>query len=146
MGKRKIQIAKIENRLNSQITYYKRKKGLIKKALELSLLCDVEVLLVIVDKKNKLSITSSKNSAKDFINNHLLDLKNKKIKEEISLKDYSKMFKGEKEIIKKIPEEINENENGNISLEEIKEEEEEQKKDNITIHKKSLLIVQSHLK
>ena len=112
MGKRKIQIAKIENRLNSQITYYKRKKGLIKKALELSLLCDVEVLLVIVDKKNKLSITSSKNSAKDFINNHLLDLKNKKIKEEISLKDYSKMFKGNKEIIKN----INQKENNSESL------------------------------
>ena len=112
MGKRKINIAKIENRLNSQITYYKRKKGLIKKALELSLLCDVEVLLVIVDKKNKLSITSSKNSAKDFINNHLLDLKNKKIKEEISLKDYSKMFKGNKEIIKN----INQKENNSESL------------------------------
>ena len=112
MGKRKIQIAKIENRLNSQITYYKRKKGLIKKTLELALLCDVEVLLVIVDKKNKLSITSSKNSAKDFINNHLLDLKNKKIKEEISLKDYSKMFKGNKEIIKN----INQKENNSESL------------------------------
>ena len=137
MGKRKINIAKIENRLNSQITYYKRKKGLIKKTLELSLLCDVEIFLVIIDKKNKLSITSSKNSAKDFINNHLLDLEHQKIKEEISLKDYSKMFKQNKEIIKN----INQKE---INSESIKDEEED--KILITNKKRSINDIKNDLR
>ena len=137
MGKRKINIAKIENRLNSQITYYKRKKGLIKKTLELSLLCDVEIFLVIIDKKNKLSITSSKKSAKDFINNYLLDLEHQKIKEEISLKDYSKMFKQNKEIIKN----INQKE---INSESIKDEEED--KILITNKKRSINDIKNDLR
>ena len=104
MGKRKIEMTKIENRLNSQITFYKRKKGLIKKSLELALLCDVEVFLVIVDKKHKLSITSSKHSPEKFINSYLKNLSHKKIKEKFSLEDYKKTFKNEKDIIS-----INEN-------------------------------------
>ena len=104
MGKRKIEMTKIENRLNSQITFYKRKKGLIKKSLELALLCDVEVFLVIVDKKHKLSITSSKYSPEKFINSYLKNLSHKKIKEKFSLEDYKKTFKNEKDIIS-----INEN-------------------------------------
>ena len=87
MGKRKIEMAKIKDKLNSQITYYKRKKGLIKKATELSLLCDVNILLVIVDKKNRLSITNSSNSCQDFLNNYLHNPKPTKIKEEHTLKD-----------------------------------------------------------
>ena len=97
-------MTKIENRLNSQITFYKRKKGLIKKSLELALLCDVEVFLVIVDKKHKLSITSSKHSPEKFINSYLKNLSHKKIKEKFSLEDYKKTFKNEKDIIS-----INEN-------------------------------------
>ena len=97
-------MTKIENRLNSQITFYKRKKWLIKKSLELALLCDVEVFLVIVDKKHKLSITSSKYSPEKFINSYLKNLSHKKIKEKFSLEDYKKTFKNEKDIIS-----INEN-------------------------------------
>ena len=74
MGKGKIPISKIKNRLSCQITYYKRKKGLIKKALELSRLCDIEVFLVIVDAKKRLSITSTKTSAKQFIDQYLIHL------------------------------------------------------------------------
>ena len=96
MGKRKIEITKIKDRLNSQITYYKRKKGLIKKAMELSLLCDVNILLAIVDKKERLSLTTSANSPKEFINSYLINISNKSIKEQYNLNNYNSLFLGEK--------------------------------------------------
>ena len=93
MGKRKIEMQKIQNKITSQTTFYKRKKGLIKKALELSVLCDVEDFLVIVDKKKRWSITSTNNSAINFINSYLMNIDNLHIKEEIGIKDYTKFKK-----------------------------------------------------
>ena len=101
MGKRKIEITKIKDKLNSQITYYKRKKGLIKKVMELSLLCDVNILLAIVDKKNKLSFTTSAISPQEFINTYLINISDRSIKETYNLDNYNSLFKGEKNKIKK---------------------------------------------
>jgi MADS-box transcription enhancer factor 2A len=95
LGKKKIKISKIENKTSSLITYYKRKKGLIKKAMELSLLCDVEIFLVIVDQKDRLSITCSK-SIHDFINKNIINMNNRIVKETFTLKDYEKIYGNEK--------------------------------------------------
>ena len=95
LGKKKIKISKIENKTSSLITYYKRKKGLIKKAMELSLLCDVEIFLVIVDQKDRLSITCS-NSIHDFINKNIINMNNRIVKETFTLKDYEKIYGNEK--------------------------------------------------
>jgi hypothetical protein len=96
LGKKKIKISKIENKTSSQITYYKRKKGLIKKAMELSLLCDVEIFLIIVDQKDRLSITCSK-SIHDFINQNIININNRIVKEIFTLKDYEKIYGSDKE-------------------------------------------------
>jgi hypothetical protein len=71
MGRNKIKIEKIKNDRIRQVTFYKRKRGLLKKAMELSLLCDVEVFLCIVDKNEKMMIFSSENDIKDFKNKYL---------------------------------------------------------------------------
>lgn len=54
MGRGKIAIRRIENSTSRQVTFSKRRKGLIKKAKELAILCDAEVGLVIFSSTGKL--------------------------------------------------------------------------------------------
>ncbi|XP_049638643.1 myocyte-specific enhancer factor 2A isoform X1 [Suncus etruscus] len=54
MGRKKIQITRILDERNRQVTFTKRKFGLMKKAYELSVLCDCEIALIIFNSSNKL--------------------------------------------------------------------------------------------
>ncbi|KAI8853142.1 hypothetical protein BC829DRAFT_21832 [Chytridium lagenaria] len=54
MGRKKIKIAPIVDERNRQVTFLKRKFGLMKKAYELSVLCDCEIALIIINHNNKL--------------------------------------------------------------------------------------------
>uniref|UniRef100_A0A2C9UVZ9 MADS-box domain-containing protein n=1 Tax=Manihot esculenta TaxID=3983 RepID=A0A2C9UVZ9_MANES len=54
MGRGKIVIRRIDNSTSRQVTFSKRRKGLIKKAKELAILCDAEVGLAIFSSSGKL--------------------------------------------------------------------------------------------
>ncbi|URE44599.1 hypothetical protein MUK42_14804 [Musa troglodytarum] len=54
MGRGKIEIKRIENTTNRQVTFCKRRNGLLKKAYELSVLCDAEVALVVFSSRGRL--------------------------------------------------------------------------------------------
>ncbi|KAG5276166.1 hypothetical protein AALO_G00128600 [Alosa alosa] len=54
MGRKKIQISRIMDQRNRQVTFTKRKFGLMKKAYELSVLCDCEIALIIFNSTNRL--------------------------------------------------------------------------------------------
>ena len=55
MGRKKINIARISDERNRQVTFTKRKFGLMKKAYELSVLCDCEIAVIIFNSHNKVS-------------------------------------------------------------------------------------------
>ncbi|XP_050365083.1 agamous-like MADS-box protein MADS9 [Argentina anserina] len=55
MGRGKIEIKRIENSSNRQVTYSKRKNGIIKKAKEITVLCDAKVSLIIISSSGKMS-------------------------------------------------------------------------------------------
>ncbi|XP_030495253.1 agamous-like MADS-box protein AGL66 isoform X2 [Cannabis sativa] len=63
MGRVKLQIKRIENTTNRQVTFSKRRNGLIKKAYELSVLCDVDLALVMFSPSGRLSFFSSRNKS-----------------------------------------------------------------------------------
>nr|ACR16050.1 DEFICIENS-like MADS-box transcription factor [Spiranthes odorata] len=55
MGRGKIQIKKIENPTSRQVTYSKRRLGIMKKAKELTVLCDAQVFLIMFSSSGKLA-------------------------------------------------------------------------------------------
>ncbi|KAF3586021.1 hypothetical protein F2Q69_00028038 [Brassica cretica] len=53
MGRGRVELKRIENKINRQVTFAKRRNGLLKKAYELSVLCDAEVALIIFSSRGK---------------------------------------------------------------------------------------------
>ncbi|GKV18720.1 hypothetical protein SLEP1_g29061 [Rubroshorea leprosula] len=75
MAREKIQIKKIDNATARQVTFSKRRRGLFKKAEELSILCDADVALVIFSSTGKLFDYAS-SSMKEILERRNLHSKN----------------------------------------------------------------------
>ncbi|XP_028555010.1 agamous-like MADS-box protein AGL66 [Dendrobium catenatum] len=67
MGRVKLEIKKIENNTNRQVTFSKRRNGLIKKAYELSVLCDIDTALIMFSPSGRLSSFSGRRRIEDVI-------------------------------------------------------------------------------
>ncbi|XP_061950301.1 MADS-box protein SVP isoform X3 [Populus nigra] len=84
MARERIQIKKIDNATARQVTFSKRRRGLFKKAEELSVLCDADVALIIFSSTGKLFEFSS-SSMKEILERHNLHSKNLEKLEQPSL-------------------------------------------------------------
>ncbi|XP_078151722.1 agamous-like MADS-box protein AGL66 [Carex rostrata] len=71
MGRVKVPIKKIQNTTTRQVTFSKRRSGLIKKAYELSVLCDIEVALIMFSPSGKLSYFSGRRRIEDVLIRYL---------------------------------------------------------------------------
>ncbi|KAF0917704.1 hypothetical protein E2562_021206 [Oryza meyeriana var. granulata] len=67
MGRGKIEIKRIENKTSRQVTFCKRRNGLLKKAYELAILCDAEIALIIFSSRGRLYEFSNVNSTRSTI-------------------------------------------------------------------------------
>ncbi|XP_019172969.1 PREDICTED: MADS-box transcription factor 27-like isoform X11 [Ipomoea nil] len=67
MGRGKVVIRRIDNSTNRQVTFSKRRNGLLKKAKELGILCDAEVGLMIFSSTGKLHEFASTSSMRSVI-------------------------------------------------------------------------------
>ena len=66
MVRGKTQMKRIENATSRQVTFSKRRNGLLKKAFELSVLCDAEVALIIFSPRGKLYEFASSRCSSPF--------------------------------------------------------------------------------
>ncbi|XP_010660743.1 truncated transcription factor CAULIFLOWER A isoform X2 [Vitis vinifera] len=71
MGRGKFQLKRIENKNNRQVTFSKRRSGMMKKAHELSILCDVDLALIIFSARGRLYEFCSGNSLRNIIESYL---------------------------------------------------------------------------
>ncbi|MFS8017098.1 putative transcription factor MADS-type1 family [Helianthus anomalus] len=54
MGRGRVQLKRIENKISRQVTFSKRRSGLLKKAHEISVLCDADIALIVFSPRGKL--------------------------------------------------------------------------------------------
>ncbi|XP_015693806.1 agamous-like MADS-box protein AGL66 isoform X3 [Oryza brachyantha] len=71
MGRVKLQIKRIDNSTNRQVTFSKRRNGLIKKAYELSVLCDIDIALLMFSPSGRLSHFSGRRRIEDVLTRYI---------------------------------------------------------------------------
>ncbi|WVZ50038.1 hypothetical protein U9M48_001337 [Paspalum notatum var. saurae] len=67
MGRVKLKIKKLENSSGRQVTYSKRRSGIVKKAKELAILCDIDLILLMFSPTEKPTIYMPDNRKIDHI-------------------------------------------------------------------------------
>ncbi|CAL9057971.1 unnamed protein product [Musa banksii] len=75
MVRGKTEVRRIENAASRQVTFSKRRNGLLKKAYELSVLCDAEVALIVFSSRGKLWEFSSSSSIEKTMDRYLMHTK-----------------------------------------------------------------------
>ncbi|XP_048439590.1 agamous-like MADS-box protein AGL12 isoform X1 [Pyrus x bretschneideri] len=71
MARGKVQMKRIENPVHRQVTFCKRRAGLLKKAKELSVLCDAEIGVFIFSSHGKLFELATKGSMQGLIERYM---------------------------------------------------------------------------
>ncbi|KAG4963604.1 hypothetical protein JHK86_040472 [Glycine max] len=71
MGRVKLEIKRIENPTNRQVTFSKRRNGLIKKAYELSILCDIDIAVIMFSPSGRLNHFSGRRRIEDVFTRYI---------------------------------------------------------------------------
>ncbi|XP_019185728.1 PREDICTED: truncated transcription factor CAULIFLOWER A-like isoform X1 [Ipomoea nil] len=67
MGRGRVELKRIENKISRQVTFSKRRSGLLKKAHEISVLCDADVALIVFSTQGKLFEYSTDSSMENIL-------------------------------------------------------------------------------
>ncbi|GAB2270164.1 hypothetical protein Dimus_005074 [Dionaea muscipula] len=70
MRRGRVELRRIENKTNRQVTFSKRRSGLLKKAHEISVLCDADAALIVFSTKGKLFEYASDSGMERILERH----------------------------------------------------------------------------
>lgn len=109
MARGKIQMKRIENPVHRQVTFCKRRAGLLKKAKELSVLCDAEIGLFVFTAHGKLYELATQGSMQSLIEKYAKytkeipaeEAKDKQVNNYVELKEEINLLKHEIETLHK---------------------------------------------
>ncbi|CAL9244916.1 unnamed protein product [Arabidopsis halleri] len=114
MGRRKVEIKRIENKSSRQVTFCKRRNGLMEKARQLSILCESSVALIIISATGRLYSFSSGDSMAKILSRYELqqaaDLKT------LDLEEKNLNYLSHKELLEIIQCKIEETKSDNVSI------------------------------
>ncbi|CAN4081692.1 unnamed protein product [Withania somnifera] len=107
MARGKVQMKRIENPVHRQVTFCKRRAGLLKKAKELSVLCDAEIGLFIFSAHGKLYELATRGTMQELIERYLKSTNGSEVAEEakdkqaLDPKEEINMLKNEIDVLQK---------------------------------------------
>ncbi|KAK1427882.1 hypothetical protein QVD17_16589 [Tagetes erecta] len=93
MGRGKVELKRIEDKVSRQVSFSKRRNGLMKKAHELTVLCDVDLALFVFSGRNKLYEFSTGDRMTEILSRyqdhkHADEAVRKSVREELTLHEY----------------------------------------------------------
>nr|Q683D7.2 RecName: Full=Protein MADS AFFECTING FLOWERING 5; AltName: Full=MADS box protein FCL1; AltName: Full=MADS-box protein AGAMOUS-LIKE 68 [Arabidopsis thaliana]AAN52783.1 MADS-box protein AGL68 [Arabidopsis thaliana]AAO65320.1 MADS affecting flowering 5 variant I [Arabidopsis thaliana] len=115
MGRRRVEIKRIENKSSRQVTFCKRRNGLMEKARQLSILCGSSVALFIVSSTGKLYNSSSGDSMAKIISRFKIQQADDP--ETLDLEDKTQDYLSHKELLEIVQRKIEEAKGDNVSIE-----------------------------
>ncbi|ESQ31367.1 hypothetical protein EUTSA_v10004949mg [Eutrema salsugineum] len=115
MGRRKVEIKRIENKSSRQVSFCKRRNGLMEKARQLSILCDSSVALLIVSSTGKLYSSSSGDSMAKILKRY--EIQHADELKTLGLAEKTRNYLSHKELLEIVQCKLEETNGDNISIE-----------------------------
>nr|UBT84126.1 MADS-affecting flowering-related transcription factor 1 [Arabis montbretiana] len=114
MGRRKIEIKRIEKKSTRQVAFSKRRNGLIEKARQLSILCESSIAVLIVSTSGKLYNYSSGSNMTKII--HSYEIQHADELKALDLAEKTRNYLPHKELLELVQSSLEEPNVGNVSV------------------------------
>ncbi|KAL1215474.1 Agamous-like MADS-box protein AGL31 [Cardamine amara subsp. amara] len=114
MGRRKVEIKRIENKSSRQVTFSKRRNGLIEKARQLSILCESSVAVLVVSASGKLYNSNAGDNMSNIIDRY--DIQHADELEALDLAEKTQNYLPHKELLEIVQSKLEEPNDDNVSV------------------------------